>query len=104
MGPVAGPQQYEDIRTAICRAQTDGARMVAGGGADVSEDGYFIRPTVFTGVRYDMELFREEIFGPVLAISEFDLIDEAMEIANNSIYGLSSAIYTADITRGAPVH
>jgi len=97
MGPVAGPQQYRDIRNAICRAQTDGARMVAGGGANVSEDGYFIRPTVFTDVRYDMELFREEIFGPVLAISEFDLLDEAMEIANNSIYGLSSAIYTADI-------
>jgi len=97
MGPVAGPQQYRDIRNAICRAQADGARMVAGGGANVSEDGYFIRPTVFTDVRYDMELFREEIFGPVLAISEFDLLDEAMEIANNSIYGLSSAIYTADI-------
>jgi len=97
MGPVAGPQQYRDIRNAICRAQTDGARMVAGDGGDVSEEGYFIRPTVFTGVRCDMELFREEIFGPVLAISEFDSLDEAMEIANDSIYGLSSAIYTADI-------
>jgi aldehyde dehydrogenase (NAD+) len=97
MGPVAGPQQYRDIRNAVCRAQTDGARMVAGGGADVSEEGYFIRPTVFTDVRSDMEVFREEIFGPVLAISEFDLLDEAMEMANNSIYGLSSAIYTADI-------
>jgi aldehyde dehydrogenase (NAD+) len=109
MGPVAGPQQYQDIRNAICRAQTDGAQMVAGDGlsrrsgeaaktdANVSDGGYFIRPTVFTGVRCEMELFREEIFGPVLAISEFDSLDEAMEIANNSIYGLSSAIYTADI-------
>src|SRR5678815_1976034 len=49
MGPVAGPQQYQDIRNAICRAQTDGARMIAGGDAGVSENGYFIRPTVFTG-------------------------------------------------------
>jgi aldehyde dehydrogenase (NAD+) len=97
MGPVAGPQQYRDIRNAICRAQTDGARMVAGGDAGVSQDGYFIRPTVFTGVRYDMEIFREEIFGPVLAVLEFDSLEEAIEIANDSIYGLSSAIYTTDI-------
>ena len=97
MGPVAGPQQYHDIRTAICKAQTDGARMVAGGDAGVPPDGYFIRPTVFTGVRCEMDLFREEIFGPVLAISEFDSLDEALDIANDSIYGLSSAIYTADL-------
>ena len=97
MGPVAGPQQYQDIRSAICKAQTDGARMIAGGDAGVPPDGYFIRPTVFTGVRCDMEIFREEIFGPVLAVSEFDSLDEALEMANNSIYGLSSAIYTTDI-------
>ena len=97
MGPVAGPQQYRDIRSAICRAQTDGARMIAGGDAGLPPDGYFIRPTVFTDVRSDMEMFREEIFGPVLAVSEFDSLDEALDMANNSIYGLSSAIYTRDI-------
>jgi acyl-CoA reductase-like NAD-dependent aldehyde dehydrogenase len=97
MGPVAGPQQYQDIRNAMCRAQTDGARMVAGGDAGVPADGYFIRPTVFAGVRYDMEIFREEIFGPVLAVSEFDSLDEALNVANDSIYGLSSAIYTRDV-------
>jgi acyl-CoA reductase-like NAD-dependent aldehyde dehydrogenase len=97
MGPVAGPQQHQDIRNAICRAQTDGARMIAGGESGVSQQGYFIRPTVFTGVRSDMELFREEIFGPVLAVSEFDSIDDALKIANESIYGLSSAMYTTDI-------
>jgi acyl-CoA reductase-like NAD-dependent aldehyde dehydrogenase len=97
MGPVAGPQQYQDIRNAICRAQTDGARMIAGGDAGVSENGYFIRPTVFSGVRCDMELFREEVFGPVLAVSEFDSLDDALKAANDSIYGLSSAIYTTDL-------
>ena len=71
--------------------------MIAGGDAGVSQGGYFIRPTVFTGVRCDMELFREEIFGPVLAVSEFDALDEALKMANDSIYGLSSAIYTTDI-------
>ena len=97
MGPVAGPQQYRDIQTAIRKAQTDGARMVAGGDAGLPPDGYFIRPTVFTGVRCDMDIFREEIFGPVLAVSEFDALDEALDVANDSIYGLSSAIYTRDI-------
>ena len=96
MGPVAGPQQYEDIRAAVCRAQKDGARMIAGG-ADVPPGGYFIRPTVFAGVRPEMEIFREEIFGPVIAVSEFDSLDEALELANDSIYGLSSAIYTSNI-------
>ncbi len=97
MGPVAGPQQYQDIRNAICRAQTDGARMIAGGDARISQEGYFIRPTVFTGVRCDMELFREEIFGPVLASLEFDSLDDALKAANDSIYGLSSSIYTTDL-------
>ena len=70
---------------------------IAGGDADVPADGYFIRPTVFAGVRPEMEIFREEIFGPVLAASEFESLDEALEMANNSIYGLSSAIYTSDL-------
>jgi aldehyde dehydrogenase (NAD+) len=97
MGPVAGPQQFQDIGAAICRAQTDGARLIAGGTAGIPPDGYFIRPTVFTGVRAEMEIFREEIFGPVLAVSEFETLDDALAMANNSIYGLSSAIYTSDL-------
>jgi aldehyde dehydrogenase (NAD+) len=71
--------------------------MIAGGDANISPDGYFIRPTVFAGVRPEMEIFREEIFGPVIAVSEFDALDEALEMANNSIYGLSSAIYTSSV-------
>jgi aldehyde dehydrogenase (NAD+) len=98
MGPVAGPQQYQDICAAIRQAQADGARMIAGGqGVTNSPDGYFIRPTVFADVRPEMAVFRDEIFGPVLATCEFDTLDEALELANNSIYGLSSAIFTSDI-------
>ena len=97
MGPVAGPQQYADISSAICRGRTEGARAIAGGDdANVPADGYFIRPTVFIDVRPEMELFREEIFGPVLAAAEFDSLDEALAMANDSIYGLSSAIYTTN--------
>ena len=97
MGPVAGPQQFEDIRAAIRSAQSDGARMIAGGTAGISSAGYFIRPTVFVDVRPDMPLFRDEIFGPVLAVMEFESLDEALTLANDSIYGLSSAIYTSNL-------
>jgi aldehyde dehydrogenase (NAD+) len=101
MGPVAGPAQYQDIRAAIREAEAEGARMVAG---DESEPrapspestGYFIRPTVFTYVRPDMAIFREEIFGPVLAVCEFESVDEAIALGNRSMYGLSSAIYTSN--------
>jgi aldehyde dehydrogenase (NAD+) len=100
MGPVAGPQQYREINAAIRKAQADGARLAAGGsseGADGTGLGYFIRPTVFTDVRPDMSVFRDEIFGPVLAVCEFDSLDEALALANDSIYGLSSAIFTKDL-------
>ncbi|MCL5997034.1 MAG: aldehyde dehydrogenase family protein [Chloroflexi bacterium] len=97
MGPVAGPQQYEDICAAIQKARAEGARMIAGGDTPNAAQGYFIRPTVFAGVTPGMSVFQEEIFGPVLAVSAFGTLDEALELANHSIYGLSSAIFTRDL-------
>lgn len=95
MGPVAGPQQFDDITKAIRQAEADGAKMIAGGDAD--PHGYFIRPTVFADVRTDMSVFRDEIFGPVVAVCEFGTLDEAIDLANNSIYGLSSGIFTKSL-------
>ncbi len=97
MGPVAGPQQFADVTAAIRKAQTEGARLIAGGERGGDARGYFMRPTVFTGVAPTMSVFRDEIFGPVLAVAEFGSLDEAIEVANNSIYGLSSAIFTKDV-------
>ena len=101
MGPVAGPQQYKDICASIRQARADGASMIAGAEARATEtgapQGYFIRPTVFAEVTPGMALFRDEIFGPVLAVCEFGSLDEALDLANNSIYGLSSAIFTKDL-------
>jgi aldehyde dehydrogenase (NAD+) len=96
MGPVAGPDQFRDISKAVQQGQADGAKMVAGA-QPADPNGYFIRPTVFTGVKTEMPLFRDEIFGPVLAVCEFSSIDEAITLANNSIYGLSSAIFTTNL-------
>jgi aldehyde dehydrogenase (NAD+) len=98
MGPVAGPQQFDDIMRAIQTGKAQGACLAAGGTAGDPE-GYFIRPTVFTNVKTDTPLFRDEIFGPVLAVCEFSSLDEALELANNSIYGLSSAIFTKDLAK-----
>jgi alpha-ketoglutaric semialdehyde dehydrogenase len=108
MGPVAGPKQYQDIRAAIRQAQADGAQLVTGGDPEARApspeprapspeprlSGYFIRPTVFTHVTPDMAVFRDEVFGPVLAVCEFDSLDEAIALGNQSVYGLSSAIFT----------
>jgi alpha-ketoglutaric semialdehyde dehydrogenase len=110
MGPVAGPAQYRDVRAAIRQAQAEGAQLVAGGDPEPRDpspeprvpspepraSGYFIRPTVFTHVTPDMAIFREEIFGPVLAVCEFESVDDAIALGNRSMYGLSSAIFTTN--------
>jgi aldehyde dehydrogenase (NAD+) len=97
MGPVAGPDQFRDVSKAIDQAKAGGATLVAGAKA-ADPAGYFIRPTVFTNVTTNMPIFRDEIFGPVLAVCEIGSLDEAIELANKSIYGLSSAIYTKSLT------
>ena len=97
MGPVAGPKQHDDVSAAIRQAVSDGARLAAGSSSSVPglpTEGYFVRPTVLTHVTPQMPAFRDEIFGPVLAVCEFGSLDEAIALANDSIYGLSSAIYT----------
>jgi aldehyde dehydrogenase (NAD+) len=98
MGPVAGPRQYDDICGAIRRAQADGARMLTGATEAGASDGYFVRPTVFGDVIPEMALFQDEVFGPVLAVCEFSSLGEALELANNSVYGLSSAIFTRNLS------
>jgi len=97
MGPVAGAQQHHDICAAIGRARAEGARMVAGDDSRLPTTGYFVAPTVFVDVDPKSALFQDEIFGPVLAVREFGAVDEAIELANDSIYGLSSALFTRDL-------
>jgi aldehyde dehydrogenase (NAD+) len=96
MGPVAGPSQFEGISAAIAQAKAEGARLRFGGVSDNAE-GYYILPTVFDGVTRDMGIFREEVFGPVLALSTVRDLDEALILANDSVYGLSSAIFTNNL-------
>jgi acyl-CoA reductase-like NAD-dependent aldehyde dehydrogenase len=102
MGPVISPSQANRILTYCQRAEQEGAELVAGG-MRISEGelaaGNFIAPTVFDGVRQDMHLAQEEVFGPVLAVIPFASEDEVVRMANATIYGLAATIWTNDIKR-----
>ncbi len=93
LGPVASKAQYEKILSYIELGKTEGAELLCGGAAPEAGKGYFIAPTVFTGVTNDMRIAREEIFGPVLCVITYKTIDEAVAIANNSPYGLNAAVF-----------
>jgi aldehyde dehydrogenase (NAD+) len=100
-GPVVSRQSFDRILAVIGRAKRDGARLITGGGPlnRPGLDGYYIQPTVFADVDPDSDLAQNEVFGPVLAISPFDTDEQAIEIANNSRYGLSGYVHTKNIRR-----
>jgi acyl-CoA reductase-like NAD-dependent aldehyde dehydrogenase len=97
LGPVIREERRAKIEEYIESGKREGAVLATGGGrpADLPK-GYFLQPTIFGGVRNDMRIAREEIFGPVLSVLPFKDEDEAIRIANDSPYGLGGAIYSAD--------
>ncbi len=105
LGPLVSGTQQARVREYIKSGIDDGARLVTGGADSVEglESGYFVAPTVFGGVTPDMQIAREEIFGPVLSIMPYDSVDEAIEIANDTIYGLSGGVWSSDPQRARKV-
>ena len=106
VGPVTTRPQYEKILQYIDVARADGANCVLGGGpASRPEcgDGWFVEPTIFTGVRNDMRIAQEEVFGPVLSIIPFEDEEEAIGIANDVFYGLAAGVWTTSIRRALQV-
>jgi len=102
VGPITTRPQYEKVLSYIDIAKDEGAKCVLGGGPAVLPecgDGWFVEPTVFVDVEPGMRIAQEEIFGPVLSIIPFDDDEEAIEIANGTIYGLAAGVWTADISR-----
>jgi len=95
MGPVASKSQFDSVRGYIKKGIEEGATLVTGGLEMPSgkNTGYFVKPTVFADVRNDMTIAQEEIFGPVLCIIPYDSEEQAVEMANDSIFGLSGAVY-----------
>jgi phenylacetaldehyde dehydrogenase len=97
LGPVVSAAQFDRVTGYVALGQREGAR-IAVGGEPVQGPGYFVEPTLFEGVRNDMRLAREEIFGPVAALLPFRDADEAVRIANDTPYGLAAAVATSDVS------
>ncbi|SFS90892.1 aldehyde dehydrogenase family protein [Halostagnicola kamekurae] len=98
MGPTVSESQQEEVLEYIESGKEEGATVATGGGVPADRDvGHFVEPTVFTDVENDMTIAREEIFGPVLSVIEFSDREEAIEIANDSPYGLMAGIWTSDL-------
>ncbi|MBV6827055.1 aldehyde dehydrogenase [Pseudomonas sp. PD9R] len=100
MGAIVDAKQADRIMGYINAATASGARLVAGGDRlSINGSNNFIQPTLFTEVSPDMQLSREEVFGPVLAITPFDDEDQAVKIANDHIYGLAASVWTDNLNR-----
>jgi aldehyde dehydrogenase (NAD+) len=101
LGPLSSQAQVERVTGYIQKGIDEGAKLVTGGPErpDGFEEGYYVRPTVFSEVRNDMTIAQEEIFGPVLSIIAYEDEDEAARIANDSVYGLSGGVWAADAER-----
>nr|WP_085998962.1 aldehyde dehydrogenase family protein [Nocardia higoensis] len=95
-GPMASKAQFDIVRGYLESAHEEGARAVLGGHPLHSDGGWFIQPTVFADVTPEMRIAREEIFGPVISVLRYDDIDEAVDIANNTPFGLGGVVFSSD--------
>ncbi|KQM88317.1 aldehyde dehydrogenase [Sphingomonas sp. Leaf23] len=105
MGPIANRAQHDRVQAMIAAGMAEGARLVCGGPGRPNglNRGYFVRPTIFSDVSPRMRIAQEEIFGPVLCIQPYDDIEDAVRIANDTVYGLGAHVQSADHDRARAV-
>lgn len=97
MGPMVSRQQLEQVEAAVSQAIADGAKLVLGGKRAETAEGFYFEPTVLIDCKQDTAIMQKETFGPVLPITTFKDLDEAIELANDCEYGLTSSIYTRNL-------
>jgi acyl-CoA reductase-like NAD-dependent aldehyde dehydrogenase len=102
MGPIANAKQLNTIKKYVDSARSRNVEEILIG-SEVEKDGFWFTPTVFGSVSPDDSLAQEEIFGPVLTVITFETEKEAIQIANNSVYGLAAAIWTSNLSRAHKV-
>ncbi|WP_282138533.1 aldehyde dehydrogenase family protein [Rossellomorea aquimaris] len=106
MGPLVSKQQLNSVFSYIESGVQEGARLVCGGKRRIVEgfeNGYYIEPTIFAEVHNDMKIAREEIFGPVLSVIRYSTVEEAIEIANDTIYGLAGGVWSKDVNKAMKI-
>ena len=103
MGPLVSAAQLDKVLAYIETAKAEGATLVCGGGRAALNTGYYVQPTVFADVTDAMTIAREEVFGPVLAIMVYDDVEQAIQIANDTAYGLSGYVWGTDVAAAKAV-
>lgn len=103
VGPLISEDRLKSVEKMVQNAVNEGATIVTGGDRAPQEKGFFYQPTILSNVTQDMEVIREEIFGPVIPIVTFSTLDEAIEMGNDTEYGLSSSVYTQDLSEAMRV-
>jgi phenylacetaldehyde dehydrogenase len=98
MGPLVSDEQLQRVTGFLESGKSDGATALTGGGRR-GDRGYFVEPTVLTNTRPDMQVVREEIFGPVVVAAPFQTLDDIAQVANDTPYGLGAGIWTKDISK-----
>ncbi|SEN25299.1 betaine aldehyde dehydrogenase [Gemmobacter aquatilis] len=100
LGPLVSEAHMQKVLNYMQIAEREGATLICGGGRAALNSGFYVQPTVFANVTDDMTLAREEVFGPVMAVLDFDSEDEVIARANDTEFGLAAGVFTADLTRG----
>lgn len=105
IGPMVSQRQWDRVQSYIRKGKEEGATLLVGGEGrpDNTADGWFVKPTIFTDARNDMAIARDEIFGPVLCIIPYDTDDQAIEIANDTVYGLHAYVAGSDEARARAI-
>ncbi len=105
IGPLISKEQRSKVESYIAAGVSEGAKMLSGGPVvdPTLKEGFYVKPTIFTDVRHDMKIWREEIFGPVLSVMKFKDEDEAVKIANDTMYGLAAGVWSSNLEKALKV-